>query len=139
MQTSSTGFVFRGARIVRLFLTICFLAVLLVSPLRAPAAACGTSVVLANADPAAVEKYQAALQAAHAGDFRAQIDLANMYRRGEGVAPDQVRAYAWLNFAAVRHSEAAAQRDAVARCLSPGQESEGQLLSVQLLSSVLAR
>ena len=92
MQTSTTGFVFRGARIVRLFLTICFLAVLLVSPLRAPAAACGTSVVLANADPAAVEKYQAALQAAHAGDFRAQIDLANMYRRGEGVAPDWGRA-----------------------------------------------
>ncbi|MEQ8247820.1 MAG: hypothetical protein RID42_09060 [Alphaproteobacteria bacterium] len=139
MHTSTKSLVFPGARAARVLLSFCLLFLIFVLPLRAPAAACGNTVLLATSDPSAVEKYQAALQAAHAGDFRAQIALAGMYRGGQGVTPDLVRAYAWLNFAAVRHREAAVLRDEVARCLDPGQDLEAQLLSVQLLSSVTAR
>ncbi|MDA0369768.1 MAG: hypothetical protein O3C65_02700 [Proteobacteria bacterium] len=116
------------------------LSVLLVPiPLGSVAHACGNAVVLASADPASIEKFRSTLSAAQAADPQAQIALANMYRRGEGVAPDRILAYAWLNVAAAHHRDAAAQRDEIATCLDPGQRLEAQLLSVKLLSSITAR
>jgi len=119
---------------------VTLLGVLLVPiPLGSVAHACGGAVVLASVDPASVEKFRLTLAAAQAADSQAQIALAKMYRHGDGVAPNIVRAYAWLNVAAAHKKQAAAQRDEVARCLGPGQRLEAQLLSVKLLTSITAR
>ncbi len=50
-----------------------------------------------------------------------------------------MRAYAWLNVAARRITDASKERDTLAKCLKSGQELEAQLLSVKLLQSVSSR
>lgn len=89
--------------------------------------------------PQAVEIYQQTKAQALSADQRAQFELAKLYRDGKGVEPDLVRAYAWLNVAARRITDASKERDTLAKCLKSGQELEAQLLSVKLLQSVSSR
>ena len=79
------------------------------------------------------------MSAALAASVPAQVELANLYRRGHGVAPDLVQAYAWLNLAAAKRTSAAEQRDEVAVCLDSADRLKAQLLSVKLLGRIGTR
>ena len=61
------------------------------------------------------------------GDANAQYNLGVLYDNGLGVPQDRVRAYVWLNLAAMQGRESAATiRDLVARLMTPVQISEAQ-------------
>jgi len=103
---------------------------------HAAAPSCSPKATTASSAPADVAHYEMTKSAALASSVPAQVELANLYRRGHGVAPDLVQAYAWLNVAATRFSSAAEQRDAVAICLDSSERLKAQLLSVKLLTEV---
>jgi len=64
------------------------------------------------------------------GDANAQYNLGVLYDNGLGVPQDRVRAYMWLNLAAMQGRESAATiRDLVARLMTPVQISEAQKLA----------
>ncbi len=68
------------------------------------------------------------------GNARAQWILGSMYRDGEGVPQDYVRAHKWINLAASRASaeknkEDASARDRVAEKMTPAQIAETQRLA----------
>lgn len=66
---------------------------------------------------------------AEQGDANAQYNLGVLYDNGLGVPQDRVRAYMWLNLAAMQGRESAATiRDLVARLMTPVQISEAQKL-----------
>ncbi len=73
--------------------------------------------------------YEVTIRAALASSVPAQVELRELYRRGRGVAPDLIQAYAWLNLLAAKRSSAAVQRAEVAACLE-----SADCLKVQLLS-----
>ena len=67
---------------------------------------------------------------AEQGDANAQYNLGVFYDNGLGVSQDRVRAYMWLNLAAMQGREsAAALRDLVARLMTPAQIAEAQKLA----------
>ena len=67
---------------------------------------------------------------AEQGDANAQYNLGVLYDNGLGVPQDRVRAYMWLNLAAMQGRESAATfRDLVARLMSPAQIAEAQKLA----------
>lgn len=97
---------------------------------------CDSKIVAASTAPDAVAHYEMTMSAALAASVPAQVELANLYRRGLGVAPDLVQAYAWLNLAAAKRSSAAVQRDEVAICLDSTDRLKAQLLSVKFLGQI---
>lgn len=76
------------------------------------------------------ERMENWLHAAESGDASAQHRLGYMYAMGDGVAPDLVAAYTWLNLAAINlppgleHDRAVANREIVARLLVPAEIAE---------------
>ncbi|MFZ5790585.1 MAG: peptidoglycan-binding protein [Pseudomonadota bacterium] len=67
---------------------------------------------------------------AEQGDARAQMLLGLMYRDGQGVPQDFVRAHLWLNLAAAAgQNDAATARDELTRRMDPGQIAEAQRLA----------
>lgn len=61
-------------------------------------------------------------KAADQGHEKAQFNLGFLYANGDGVTQELVLAYKWLELADISgHPEAAAQRDAVAKLLTPEQ------------------
>jgi TPR repeat protein len=67
---------------------------------------------------------------AEQGNANAQYNLGVLYDNGLGVPQDRVRAYMWLNLAAMQGRESAATiRDLVARLMTPGQISEAQKMA----------
>lgn len=65
--------------------------------------------------------------AATAGDARAQYELGLLYITGEGVELDYVQAHKWVNIAAARGVEAAAEkRDVLVDLMTPEQIAEAQ-------------
>jgi peptidoglycan hydrolase-like protein with peptidoglycan-binding domain len=67
---------------------------------------------------------------AEQGDARAQTIVGLMYRDGQAVPQDYVRAHQWLNLAAAAGQQDAAQaRDALAARMEPGQIAEAQRLA----------
>jgi TPR repeat protein len=67
---------------------------------------------------------------AEQGDANAQYNLGVFYDNGLGVPQDRVRAYMWLNLAAMQGRESAATfRDLVARLMTPAQIAEAQKLA----------
>jgi hypothetical protein len=73
-------------------------------------------------------------RAAEQGDPDAQVNLAAMYFRGEGVARDYVQSYMWFNLSTLslkdkKREAVAALRDTVAQKMTPGQIAEAQRLS----------
>jgi peptidoglycan hydrolase-like protein with peptidoglycan-binding domain len=61
------------------------------------------------------------------GDGQAQRLLGLMYRDGQGVPQDAVRAYMWLDLAAANGQDnAASERDALAQTMTPDQKTEAQ-------------
>ncbi len=67
---------------------------------------------------------------AEQGNANAQYNLGVLYDNGLGVPQDRVRAYMWLNLAAMQGRESAATiRDLVARLMTPVQISEAQKLA----------
>ena len=67
---------------------------------------------------------------AEQGDANAQYNLGVFYDNGLGVPQDRIRAYMWLNLAAMQgRDRAAAFRDFIARLMTPGQIAEAQKLS----------
>jgi TPR repeat protein len=88
--------------------------------------------------------YQAALKwhrmAATQGHAGAQNELAQMYAKGQGVQPDQVRAYAWYTVAAESSSagsknEIMKDRDRTASRMTPEQITKAQELAQQCQES----
>ncbi len=72
------------------------------------------------------------LPLAEAGDGRAQRIVGLMYRDGQGVPQNYVRAHMWLNLAAAGgDAEAAAARDELAERMDTGQIAEAQRLASQ--------
>ena len=75
--------------------------------------------------------------AAEQGSGKAQSNLGLMYRKGEGVAQDNVLAHMWLNLAASRlppgeeRDKAVRNRDEVAEEMTPDQIVEAQRLARQ--------
>jgi len=66
-------------------------------------------------------------QPANQGDARAQRLLGLMYRDGQGVSPDPVRAYMWLDLAAANGQDAAAgERDSLAQRMTADQKAQAQ-------------
>ena len=64
------------------------------------------------------------------GDANAQYNLGVFYDNGLGVPQDRIRAYMWLDLAAMQGRESAATfRDLVARVMTPGQIAEAQKLA----------
>ena len=64
------------------------------------------------------------------GDANAQYNLGVLYDNGLGVPQDRVRAYMWLDLAAMQGRESAAtMRDLVARLMTPAQISEAQKMA----------
>lgn len=69
-------------------------------------------------------------RAAHNGDAEGMLELGRLYRDGIGFERDPTRAYVWLNrSAAALNSEAAYERDSLARRLTPEQVRAAQDLS----------
>ena len=67
---------------------------------------------------------------AEQGDANAQYNLGVFYDNGLGVPQDRVRAYMWLNLAAMQGRDGAATfRDLVARLMTPAQIAEAQRLA----------
>ena len=67
---------------------------------------------------------------AEQGNANAQYNLGVLYDNGLGVPQDRVRAYMWLNLAAMQGRESAATiRDLVARLMTPVQISEAQKMA----------
>jgi len=67
---------------------------------------------------------------AERGDANAQYNLGVFYDNGLGVPQDRIRAYMWLDLAAMQGRESAATfRDLVARVMTPGQIAEAQKLA----------
>lgn len=112
---------------------------LLPATANAAAQSCGTKASAVSVAPDAVAHYKMTMSAALSASVPAQVELANLYRRGHGVTPDLVQAYAWLNVAAAKSTVAADLREEVATCLDLQERLQGQLLSVQLLTRVGAR
>jgi TPR repeat protein len=68
--------------------------------------------------------------AADQDDAGAQYDLGFMYFRGWGVPQDYIRAHMWSNLSAAQGNQiASAQRDSVARFMTPAQIAEAQRLA----------
>jgi TPR repeat protein len=64
------------------------------------------------------------------GDKRAQYTLGFLYRMGQGVPQDYVQAHMWSDLAAAQsYQNAASNRDAVARLMTPAQIAEAQKLA----------
>lgn len=69
-------------------------------------------------------------RAAHRGDAEGMLELGRLYRDGVGFERDPTRAYVWLNRAAAAlNSEAAYERDSLARRLTAEQIRAAQDLS----------
>jgi hypothetical protein len=100
---------------------------------------CNPKTVASSTAPDAVAHFEITKSAALAASAPAQVELANLYRRGQGVVPDLIHAYAWLNLAAAKRTSAAFQRDEVAVCLDSADRLKAQLLSLQLLDRIGAR
>jgi TPR repeat protein len=67
---------------------------------------------------------------AEQGNANAQYNLGVFYDNGLGVPQDRVRAYMWLNLAAMQGRESAATvRDLTARLMTPAQIAEAQKLA----------
>jgi TPR repeat protein len=74
---------------------------------------------------------------ARRGYPQAQCNLGFMYGTGRGVPQDYVQAYAWYNLAAAAGEDTARRnRDAVARCMSPGQLERAQELSREIFAQL---
>ncbi|NIA67234.1 sel1 repeat family protein [Pelagibius litoralis] len=85
---------------------------------------------LARNFPEAVAWYR---RAAERGDPVAQMNLGDLYAKGQGVKRDAVRAFAWLSLAAEQGRDwAARQRDALAETMTPEETAEAKALMVQL-------
>ena len=111
-------------------------------PMGAFCLALALAAVLASAPPARADyydgqrawdskRYAEALAewrvAASAGDARSMRALGRMYVAGLGVPQNYVEAHKWLNLAAARgDAEAAAERDALAAKMTPGQIASAQ-------------
>ena len=68
--------------------------------------------------------------AAKQGDATAQYKLGVMYRRGQGVPQDNVRAQLWWSLAAAQgHEVAMTDRDSLADKMTPDQNAEAQRLA----------
>ena len=66
-------------------------------------------------------------QAARKGDKRAMVALGRAFVKGVGVPQDYVEAHKWLNLAAARgDAKAAAERDALAKRMTPHQVASAQ-------------
>ena len=77
-------------------------------------------------DTEAVKWYE---MAAESGHGRAQLILAEMYRRGQGVPEDYVKAYSLFSRAAAQGIElAASAKLLMTRLMTPGQVAEAQSL-----------
>jgi len=68
--------------------------------------------------------------AAEQGDARAQYNLGQMYRKGEGVSQDYVYAHMWANIAASNGDEDSGNlRDEVAKEMTPAQIENAEQLA----------
>ena len=79
------------------------------------------------------------LLAANAGNIKAQENLGVLYRNGMGVRRDYVKAYMWFAIAAAtqRDSEAARQRDQIARLMEPDQIEQARKLSSEKVYTLI--
>jgi uncharacterized protein len=79
------------------------------------------------------------LLAAHFGDIKAQENLGVLYQNGLGVRRDYVKAYMWFAIAAAtqRDSEAARQRDQIARLMAPDQIEQARKLSSEKVYALI--
>jgi len=68
-----------------------------------------------------------------------QTNLAVCYHEGQGVAKDEVEAYAWHNLAARTSEVPAKHRDALAETLSPKQLAEGEKRTEELRTQIEAK
>lgn len=116
-----------------------FVLALLPTFAHAASPSCDVPAAAVSTEKGDVAHYEVTKSAALAASVPAQVELADLYRRGHGVSPDLTRAYAWLNVAAAKSTVAADQRDEVAACLDLNERLEGQLLSVKLLTQVSAQ
>lgn len=65
------------------------------------------------------------------GNPAAQSNLALMYAKGQGVAKDYVQAYMWSTLSSARgHQEGAANRDSIAKGMTPQEIADGQKRAV---------
>lgn len=70
--------------------------------------------------------------AAEQGDVDAQFNLGVMYDVGEGVVQNDIQAHMWFNLAAAQGDvEAMAERDLVAKQMTPEQLAEAQKLATE--------
>ena len=69
-------------------------------------------------------------------DTCAQYNLGVMYRDGEGVPQDYVRAYMWFNVAAIKDEGAAERRESLAALMTAEQIAEAQRLSSAFVSAL---
>jgi len=74
--------------------------------------------------------------AAGRGDLEGMLELGRLYRDGIGVDKDLVQAYVWFNRAAAAHNlDAAREREAVARLLTPEELKVAQSQSATVKTS----
>jgi TPR repeat protein len=72
-------------------------------------------------------------KAAEQGDADAQYQLGVMYGKGEGVAKNNVNAYAWSSLAATQGEEIAARnRESIATTITPEQRRQAEALASEL-------
>ena len=69
----------------------------------------------------------------------AQKNLGRMYSQGRGVPVDNLRAYAWLNLAAIGGDlDAMEQRAAVEEFMNAARVAEAQMLSTEIYERIQA-
>ena len=79
-------------------------------------------------------------KAAEQGDIVAQSILVRMYREGEGVPQDYVKAHAWANLLASQNPGvgAAGVRDEIAAKMTPDQIAKAQQFAAELWDRIEA-
>ena len=76
------------------------------------------------------EETKSLIAKAEQGEAVAQTNWGAMYYRGNGVHQDDVKAYAWISVSsATGHENASANRDEIAKNMTPDQIDEGQKLA----------
>jgi uncharacterized protein len=79
------------------------------------------------------------LLAANSGDIKALRNLGDLYKNGMGVRPDYMKAYMWFAIAAAMHgdSEAAKDREQIARFMTPHQIERARKLTAQKMYGLI--
>ena len=99
-------------------------------------------IVLAGFQPGCAENQsiEQIRKVAEQGHAPAQYNLARMYREGEGVPQDYVKAHAWVNLLASQNPGvgAAGVRDEIAAKMTPDQIAKAQQFAAELWDRIEA-